>query len=311
MAMAMFFGALGGAALAPQPAGAVSKEIVELQQQVSQLLQGQQDLRTAVDTNSATLKTLIQQSLDSVNQLSSQMGSLQKTVQDVQANTGASISSMTQQTQGISDNLQDVQARVGKLAQQMTDMQNLLQSIDAKVSGGGAAPAPGSAPSGENVPGGASSPTGPPGASPSASLPPISGDTLYQNARRDYESANYDLARQEFSDYLKNYPSSDLASNAQFYLGEIFYAQGNFKAAIGAYNNVLTNYPKSFKLASSLYKKAMAETELGMKSSGIRDLREVARRFPNTDEERRARAQLRELGAAPSAPHAAPAPASQ
>ena len=75
---AMFFGALGGAIFSPQPAGAVSREIVELQQQVSQLLQGQQDLRSAVDTNSATLKTLVQQSLDSVNKLNRQMDACRK-----------------------------------------------------------------------------------------------------------------------------------------------------------------------------------------------------------------------------------------
>ena len=109
-------------------------EIVELQQQISQVLQQQQDLRSALDTNSATLKTLVQQALDSTNQLNNQMGNLQKTVQEVQANTGSSITS-AQTTQGLPDNLQDVQARVGKLSQQMTDMQNLLQSIDAKVSG--------------------------------------------------------------------------------------------------------------------------------------------------------------------------------
>ncbi len=63
-------------------------------------------------------------------------GRVQKSVQEVQANTGSRIDTMTQQTQGLSDNLQDVQARVGKLSQQLTDMQNLLQSIDAKVSGG-------------------------------------------------------------------------------------------------------------------------------------------------------------------------------
>ena len=141
----MFFGALGGVILSPASANAVSREIVELQQQLSQVLQQQQDLRSVFDTTTATLKTLIQQSLDGVNQLNAQMGSSQKTVQEVQANTGSSISSVTQRTQGLSDNLQEVQARVGKLSQQMMDIQNLLQSIDAKISGGapaGAAPRP-------------------------------------------------------------------------------------------------------------------------------------------------------------------------
>ena len=94
----------------PQPANAVSREIVELQQQISQVLQQQQDLRSAVDTNNATLKTLVQQSLDGVNQLNAQMGTLQKMVQEVQANTGSSISSVTQTTQGFQDNLQEVQS---------------------------------------------------------------------------------------------------------------------------------------------------------------------------------------------------------
>jgi len=287
---AMFFGALGGAILAPQPAGAVSKEMIQLQQQVAQLLQGQQDLRTAVDTNSATLRTLVQQSLDSVGKMNGEMGVLQKTVQEVQANTGARIDTMTQQTQGLSDNLQDVQARVGKLSQQLTDMQNLLQSIDAKVSGG----APGAAAPGATVPGGPGA-TNAPG--PGAAVPPISADTLYQNALRDYGTGNYSLAHQEFSDYIRNFPSNDLASNSQFYLGEIAYAQNDFKGAIAAYDDVLTNYPKSFKLEASLMKKGMAELELGMKASGIRDLREVARRYPTSEEAKRAQAKLREIGA--------------
>ena len=277
---AMLCGALGGAILAPQPAGAVSKEIIQLQQQVAQLLQGQQDLRTAVASNSATLKTLMQQSLDSVNQLHGQMGALQRTVQDVQANTGARIDTMTQQTQGLSDNLQDVQARVEKLSQQLTDMQNLLQSIDAKVSGASPAGA---------ASGAAMAP---------AATPPISADTLYQNALRDLTSGKYDLSRQEFSDYIKNFPENDLASNAQFYLGEIAYAQDDFKSAIAAYDTVLAKYPKSFKLAASLLKKGMAEIDLGLKTSATRDLREVVRRFPGSDEARRAEAKLHAIRAA-------------
>ena len=297
----MFFGALGGIVFSPQPASAVSREIVELQQQISQVLQQQQDLRSALDTNSATLKTLVQQSLDSMNQLNGQMGSLQKTVQEVQANTGSSITSVTQTTQGLQDNLQEVQARVGKLSQQVTDMQNLLQSIDAKVSGN--APAGGitqNPPAASNQGGAGLPPSGPGGAATpnsASSLPPASADTLYMNGLRDFTGGKYDLARQEFSDYIKNFPSNDLASNAQFYLGEIYYAQNDFTNAISSYDTVLTNYPKSFKLASSQFKKGMAELELGLKASGVRDLREVERKFPGSDEAKRATAKLREIGA--------------
>lgn len=303
---------VGSAFLAPQPAGAVNRDMVELQQQVQQLLQGQQDLRSAVDTNNASIKTLVQQSLDSVGKLTSQMDAVQKSVQEVQANTGARIDSMTQQTQGISDNVQDIQARVGKLSQQLTDVQNTLQSIDSKVSGGAPtggtsspngptsfAPAPG-APSGNPGPGAANLPpssSSPDGGQP-GSYAPVSADTLYQNALRDYTSGRYDLARQEFSDYIRNFPMSDLASNSQFYIGEIAYSQNDFKGAVAAYNVVLDNYPKSFKLASSLLKRGLAELELGEKTSGVRDLRDVIRRFPGSDESRRAQAKLHEIGVA-------------
>jgi len=294
-------GAIAGSMLAPAPASAESKEMIRMEQQVSQILQNQQDLRSAIDTNYATMRTLVQQSLDATNQLNGEMGALQKAVQEVQANSGSRIDSMSQQTQGLSDNVQDIQARFGKLSQQIGDLQNLLQSIDAKVSGGGGngVPSPSAAPPG---PGAYNSPApngGGPGA-PVSSMAPISSDTLYQNALRDFTSGNYDLSRQEFSDYIKHFPQNDLASNAQFYLGEVAYAQGNFKDAIAQYDNVLVNYPKSFKLAASLLKKGMAELEIGMKSAGTRDLREVSRRFPGSDESRRSNAKLREIGATTS-----------
>jgi tol-pal system protein YbgF len=277
-------GALGGSILTPSPASAVSRDMIELQQQVQQLIQAQRDMRSAMDTNNATLKTLVQQSLDSVNQLNNQMGVVQKTVQEMQANTGARIDTMTTQTQGLSDNMQDVQARVGKLSQQMNDIQSLMQSIDGKLSSPGGAPAGG---------GTSSSPVGNAGV---PAMAPISADTLYQNGLRDFTSGKYDLARQEFSDYLKNFPTNALAGNAQFYLGEVAFAQEDYQTAVTQYDMVLYSYPKSFKLAASLLKKGEAEIKLGQKASGTRDLREVIRRFPGTDEARQAQAKLKELG---------------
>lgn len=294
---ALLVGVLAGTLLVPAPAGGVSKEMIQLQQSVDQLTQGQQSLRSALDSYNASQQTLIKQALDAVTQLNTQMGSLQQSVQQVQANTGSRLDTMTTQTQGVSDNMADMQARVAKLAQQMNDMQSLLQSIDAKVSGN--APPSTAAPGGPgSVPSGATQPSGSASNAPGGSaMPPISADTLYQNALRDFTSGNYDLSRQEFSDYIKNFPSNDLAGNAQFYLGEISYAQNNFKGSIAAYDLVLQNYPQSFKLAASLLKRAYAELELGQKSSAIRDLREVERRFPGSDESRRAQAKLREIGA--------------
>jgi tol-pal system protein YbgF len=312
---AVLVGAVGGSLLSPRPTGAVSREIIQLQEQVAQLLQGQQAMRSAIDANNASTHTLVQQSLDSVNSLSAQMGTLQKNVQEATANSSSKIDTMSTQTQGVSDNLQDVQARVGKLAAQMNDIQSTLQSIDGRLAGG-ATPitAPAGGPVNAPVPGDSSAP--PPSANPSGnaasaaggaglSRPGISSDTLYQNALRDFTTGKYDLAHQEFGDYVQHFPSTDLASNAQFYLGEISYAQGDFKDAIAQYNLVLGNYPQSYKLGAALLKKGFAQLELGMKASGAKDLREVVRRFPGSDEARRAQAKLKEIGMAGTPAHSA------
>lgn len=296
---AAFSGFIVGSALGPRPAEAVAREIIELQRDVTSILQGQKDLSTQVTQDHTVMKTLVEQSSDNVGKLNATMTSVQKTVQDVQANSGGRLDTMSTQVQGVSDNLEEIKSRLGKLNQQLVDLQNTVQSLDAKIS----APA-GSAPSASGGSGAAAPSTTPTGFNPptgSVSGPPPSADTLYSNGLRDITGAKYDLARSEFQDYLKYYGDTDLASNAQFYLGEIAYQQHQFDQAVSEYEKVLTNYPKSFKLAPARLKKGMALIELGQKTSGVRELREVVRRYPGTEEDRRARAKLKELGVAVTA----------
>jgi tol-pal system protein YbgF len=295
-AAAIFAGALGGSLIGPRPAEAVAREIIDLQRDVTTLLQGQKDVSTQITTDHTVLKTLVEQASDNVGKLNATMGSVQKSVQDVQANSGARLDTMSTQVQGLSDNLEEIKSRLGKLNQQLVDLQSAVQSIDAKISGSApAGAAPGSSPKPANEGNSA-----PPAASNSASPAP-SADMLYSNGLRDITSGKYDLARQEFLDYLKYYSDTDLASNAQFYLGEIAYHQKQYQDAVAEYDKVLTAYPKSFKLAPARLKKGMALIDLGQKTAGVRELREVVRRYPGTEEERSARAKLKELGVAVTA----------
>jgi len=292
---AVLAGALAGSLVGPRPAEAVARELIELQRDVTSLLQGQKDLSTQVTQDNTVMKTLIGQSGDNVNKLTATMGSLQKSVQDVQANSGARLDTMSTQVQGLSDNLEEIKSRLGKLNQQLVDLQNTVQSLDAKISGAGApAPATGLA-----TPTSSTGTTKPISSAPPAGAP--SADTLYSNGLRDITTGKYDLARSEFEDYLKFYADTDLASNAQFYLGEIFYKQKQYVDAVAAYDRVLTNYPKSFKLGPARLRKGMALIELGQKTAGVRELRDVIKRFPGSDEDRLARAKLKELGVAVTA----------
>jgi tol-pal system protein YbgF len=288
---AVLAGALGGSLIGPHPAEAVAREIIDLQRDVTSLLQGQKDMSTQMTQDHTVIKTIVGGFNDNINHLNGTMSALQKSVQDVQANSGARLDTMSTQVQGLSDNLEEIKSRLGKLNQQLVDLQNSVQSLDAKISNSAPSTTSGSTtPTSSAMPPAGSSVV-PPSGAPSA-------DTLYSNGLRDITGGKYDLARSEFQDYLKYYGATDLASNAQFYLGEIAYSQKNYDQAVTEYEKVLSNYPKSFKLAPAQLKKGMALIELGQKASGVRELREVVKRYPGTEEDRRARAKLKELGVA-------------
>jgi tol-pal system protein YbgF len=289
---AILAGALAGSLVGPRPAEAVARELIELQRDVTSLLQGQKDLATQVTQDHTGMRTIVDQTNSSLGKLEGTMGSLQKSVQDVQANSGARLDTMSTQVQGLSDNLEEIKSRLGKLNQQLVDLQNSVQSVDAKLSGAGAAPAPAT---------GTASPTASTAGSSAMPAGAPSADTLYSNGLRDITSGKYDLARSEFQDYLRYYGDTDLASNAQFYLGEISFKQKQYGDAVASYEKVLTNYPKSFKLAPARLRKGMALIELGQKTVAVHEFREVVKRYPGTEEDRQARAKLKELGVAANA----------
>ena len=271
---------IAAALLFPSPTAAQKKEIIQLQTDMNRLIDTVRDLQRSVDEKFAIQKTLVEQALDAIGKLNISIGSLQKTMQDVQANSGARLDSMSTQVQALTDNLEDVKIRLGRINQQLAETQTTLQALDAKI----AAPPP---------PAPITTPSQPSTQPPS---PPPSADVLYDNGRRDVQGGKYDHARQEFTDYLKYYPDADLASNAQFYLGEINYAEKKYREAVQEYDKVLENYPRSYKMAPARLKKGMALLELGDRSAAVRELREVIRRFPGTEEARRASAKLRDLG---------------
>jgi TolA-binding protein len=306
LAAAMVAGTIGGTLFSPAPVGAVAKEMIELLTGVNQIQQSQRDMQSSLDTKFTVLKTLVDQQSDAVSKLNVSIGALQKTMQDLQANSGAQLNSMTTQVQGVSDNMGELQQRLGKINSQLTDLAGTLQTLDAKVSALSTAqqpanqnPAtgttsntpPGTAPSNTN-------PTSLPGGNPAATAtPPPSSQTLYDNALNDVLTKKYELAQQEFQDYLKYYPTSDRASNAEFYLGEIAFAQQQWKEALDRYSYVIDNFPKSFKYDNAYFKRGLTYIELGKKANGIADLRTVARNSPNSAEGKLARDKLRELGA--------------
>lgn len=132
-----------------------------------------------------------------------------------------------------------------------------------------------------------------PVARPDAGLDP---QTLYRAAYDDYLRGNFDLAILAFGQYLEQYPQTDLADNAAYWIGEAHLRRGRQRDAIAAFDRVLNDFPRSDKTASTLLKKAYALLELGERSQAVVHLQSVVREHPTSDEASLARQRLTSLG---------------
>jgi tol-pal system protein YbgF len=267
---------------------AVSKEIVELQTQVQQLLDMVQRLQSTMDTRFAVLQHLAEQTADNANQVTAAVTALQQKIGAQSEATNGKLDSMSGQVQSLNDSVDEVKSHLAKLDKAIQDMQTTLQNIQAPPS---PAPAPGAAP-GDN---GASPANGSvPGAPAAAQAPPL--QETFQAGVRDYNAAKYDIATGEFQDVLHYYPLDDLAGTAQFYLGEIAYRQENFVDAVKAYNAVLEGFPGSTKAPAAQLRKGLALLQMNKKDAGIHELRLLIQRHPQTPEAAQARTKLNAMG---------------
>jgi chromosome segregation ATPase len=133
LAGAMLAGASGAALLGTPPVAAVDSEMVELQESVKQIIQGQKDTEATLVQTAAVSKTHMEESMNTVNKMIGNAMPMQKTVQDMHADSDTRLDTMSTQIHGISDNLQETRARMGKLNQQLAALQNALRGIDAKL----------------------------------------------------------------------------------------------------------------------------------------------------------------------------------
>ena len=271
----MVFAFLG---LPVQPLLGVSKETLQMMQQLDALQQAVQNLQKTVDTQGAVLKTLVEQANDNVNNMKSIVTDLRGSMQQNLATSSAHLDSVTTQMQALSESLEEAKARLSKLSEQMAQMQNILTTLPTQAN-----PTPGANPS---APGGPSSP------------PVPDADSLYSQGLSYYNGGQWDLSTQAFTDYLKYYKDTDRASNAQFYIGECYYSQGDFKHAVESYDLCIEKYPAGNKAAAAQLKKGYSLLALQEKSAGIRELRSVIQRFPDAPEAEYARQRLKKLGIA-------------
>jgi tol-pal system protein YbgF len=123
-------------------------------------------------------------------------------------------------------------------------------------------------------------------------ITPGNPDQLFAAAYGDYSKGNYDLAISEFRQYVATYPSSEMADNAQYWIGEAFFAQKKFNEAIAEFDLVSTQFPKGDKVPAARFKKGMALLELGRTDAARAEFTAIVRLYKGTNEAALARQQL-------------------
>jgi len=287
------------------PAHATSKEIIELQTQVQQLLDMVQRLQSTLDTRFAVVQHLAEQTADNANRMTAAVTALQQKIAAQNEATNGKLDSTSGQMQSLNDSVDEVKSRVVKLDKAIQDLQTQLQAMQNPPPT--AVPANGTAQPG-TTPGTPMMAT--PGGAPMTNIvpapvvnqaPPL--QETFQAGLRDYNAARFDVASGEFQDVLHYYPLDDLAGQSQFYLGEILYKHQKLTEAVKAYNAVLEGFPGNPKAPTAQLHKAQALLQMNRKDAGIHELRLLISRHPQTPEAAQARNKLNALGAKPSAAH--------
>jgi tol-pal system protein YbgF len=115
---------------------------------------------------------------------------------------------------------------------------------------------------------------------------------LYDQPAQDLTQGRYGLALQGFREFLRRYPAVELSDNAQYGIGECFFAQAAFDSAEVEYAKVESLYPQGDKVPAALYKLALSRDRQGKAQLTTKTLEDLVKRYPNSGEAQLARERL-------------------
>jgi TolA-binding protein len=138
---------------------------------------------------------------------------------------------------------------------------------------------------------------GQPGGQPAVpAVPPMSATDLYNAATSDRNAGNLELAMEEYVNYLKYYSNTELAGNAQFYIGSIHYSQGAYDSAVADFDAVLEKYPDSNKVQEAHYWKGMSLKKSGKRTQSRPEFIAAVTESPRTGIATKACDELKDMG---------------
>ena len=275
---------------ATSPLVAANREHEQLMADIRMLQEQNQRLQQALVSLADTLKTVTTR-LDEQGAATRKGFADQKLVVD----------SVAGDLRVLREKLDETNVRLTSLSQDVDGVRDMIPKLGAQPTPLTSTD-PGAVPAQPPSPGTAPVPAGAPPLAPAPSGANATGTTprrLYETAYADYTAGQWSLAVQGFETYLKTYPKSDLADDAQYYIGESYSGDSRFREAAAAYERVISDYPQSDILPEAYYKVGITYERLGQPDRARTAYEYAVKAFPDTDAGRLAKQRLDGLNRRP------------
>jgi len=136
-------------------------------------------------------------------------------------------------------------------------------------------------------------------------------DRVYETAQGQRRIGNYQGAIVAFQNFIMQYPKSNLAPRAQYWIGDSYFNLRDFKLAIANQQALIKTYPDSPTVPDAMLNIASSQIEMGESNAGRKTLEELMAKYPISEAAEKAKRRLAALSAPPGAPAGAPAAAKQ
>ena len=256
---------------ATAPAGAANREHEQILADIRMLQEQNQRLQMALVTLAEALKT-VSAKIDESN------GATRKGFADQKLFTDA----VGGDLRVLREKLDETNVRLTSLSQDVDGLREIIPQA-----GSAAALPPPVDPNAPQTPGSATPSPGTTVPAPVPAMTPGTGTTpkrLYDTAYSDYTAGQWSLAVQGFETYLKSYPKSDLADDAQYYVGESYSGDSKFREAVAAYERMIRDYPQSDILPEAWYKVGITYERLAQPDKARAAYEFAVKTFPESND---------------------------
>jgi TolA-binding protein len=270
---------------AAAPASAANKEHQQLMADI-RMLQEQTQL----------LQNLLGQFNEALKAVNTRLDQQSESNRKLAADQKLAIDNLTNDARVIREKLDDNNVRVGSLTQEVDALRRSMQQMATRPAA--TDPFGGGDPSA--APGGAAQPPG--GAPPSTGAPAAATPTMTASPRQvwdaayaDYTSGQYDLAVLGFEAYIRNFPKSDSADDAQVLICAAFLADKKYQKAVDACDAAIRTYPTGNAIPDAYFRKGLALADMRDVNGARTAWETVVRNFPDSDAGRLAKQRLDQI----------------